>query len=136
MNQTITDKIVKYFTTWLNLKIAIHHSDLGKRYFHEREIWWASIGANIGFEQNGKNENYEHPVLIIKKFNKEIFWGLPLTSKEKFGKYYFVTEYNCKKSFVILSQLRVFSSKRLLRNIRLIPETEFMEIKQKIKGLF
>ena len=104
MNQVITDKIVEYFTRWLKLKIIIHHSDLGERYFHEREIWWASIGANIGFEQNGKNENYERPVLIIKKFNKEIFWGLPLTSKEKSGKYYFATEYNQRKSFVILSQ--------------------------------
>jgi hypothetical protein len=31
-------------------------------YFREKEIWWACLGANIGFEQNGKNENFERPI--------------------------------------------------------------------------
>lgn len=122
MVQAISKKIIEYFANWVKLKIIIHHSNIGKRYFHEREIWWASIGANIGYEENGKNDNYERPVLILKKFNKEIFWGLPLTSKEKTGKYYFTTTHNNKKYSVIISQLRILSSKRLLRNIRKLPK--------------
>lgn len=35
-------------------------------YFKERQIWWASIGQNIGVEANGKNKKYERPVIILK----------------------------------------------------------------------
>ncbi len=30
---------------------------------------WCSIGINVGDEEDGKNELYERPVLVIKKFN-------------------------------------------------------------------
>jgi mRNA interferase MazF len=132
---TITRQILEYFANWTKLKIRIHDSDVTDRYFYEREIWWASLGANIGFEQDGKNSNYERPVLVLKKFNKNILWALPLTSKIKEGKYYFNTENEGEKSSVILSQLRLISSKRLLRKIRTLPEGEFLEIRKRIKDL-
>ena len=50
------------------------------RTFNEREIWWCSVGLNIGYEIYGKNELFNRPVLIIKKFSSSIFLGLPLTS--------------------------------------------------------
>ncbi|MFA5871014.1 MAG: hypothetical protein WC842_03995 [Candidatus Paceibacterota bacterium] len=31
-----------------------------------REIWWCSLGVNIGSEEDGKNELFERPVLILK----------------------------------------------------------------------
>ncbi len=58
-------------------------------FFHEREIWWCSLGANIGVEEDGKNELFERPVLILRKFNKEMCWGLPLTTRKKEGPFYF-----------------------------------------------
>lgn len=51
--------------------------------FREREIWWCSIGKNIGAEQDGKNEFFERPVLVCKKYNNEQFFGFPLTSKNR-----------------------------------------------------
>jgi len=57
-------KIIEYFTNWTKQKIRIHHADISDLYFREREVWWASIGANIGFEQNGKHDSYERPVVI------------------------------------------------------------------------
>ena len=129
----ITKGIVKFFVDWTKLKVRIHTAEEVERYFYEREIWWASLGANIGFEQNGKNDNFERPILVLKKFNQYVLWALPLTSQEKEGQYYFPTEYNGEKSFVILSQLRLISSKRLLRNIRMIPESEFLEVRKRIK---
>ncbi|MDP2951101.1 MAG: type II toxin-antitoxin system PemK/MazF family toxin [bacterium] len=126
--------IIEYFTNWNKLKIKIHISEMAEFYFYEREIWWASLGANIGFEQGGKHENYERPVIIIKKFNKDILWALPLTSKEKEGRYYFKTEHKGEKSFIILSQLRIISSRRLLRKIRTMPENEFLELKKRVKN--
>lgn len=130
----MTREILLKFAKWTKIKylisIAESKEDL---YFYEREIWWASLGANIGFEQDGKNEMYERPVLVFKKFNENVFWALPLTSKQKEGKYYLKTEYNGEVYNIILSQLRLISSKRLLRNIRTLPENEFNIIKYKIK---
>lgn len=120
------------FVEWAKLKIRLDLKDKGIM-FGEREIWWASLGMNIGFEQNGKNETFERPILILKKFNLDLFWMLPLTSKEKIGKYYFFVEYKGEKSYVILSQIRLISNKRLLRKIRMLPKKEFDEIKKKIK---
>jgi len=130
----ITEDLIKYFAYWTKVKIKIHASEPVVRYFYERQIWWASIGANIGFEQNGKNEQYERPILVLKKFNEHVLWILPLTSKEKVGKYYFKTEYDGEKSYAILSQLRLISSKRLLRHLRTMSKPEFQEIRKQVRG--
>ena len=81
----------KNFNEWNEKKKEIHNNiskkDIldKKVYFKDREVWWVSIGINIGFEIDGKNHDFERPVLIIKKINKNQFWGLPLTSKDKEG---------------------------------------------------
>ncbi len=100
-----------------------------------RDIWWAYTGLNVGNEQNGGNKSFQRPVLIFKKFNKKIFLSLPLTNKEKDNKFHFKTIYNEKSSFIILSQIKLMSSKRLRRKIRRLDEQEFNKIQQKLKGL-
>jgi mRNA interferase MazF len=84
-------------------------------------------------ESDGKNENFERPILIIKKFNGQMFWGVPLTSKERTGDHYFkVSHENGGVSWVCLSQIKTMSSKRLLRKIGMIPEPEFNEVVKKV----
>ena len=41
----------------------------------KREIWWLSIGLNVGVEEDGKNNNFEQPILVMKVFNKQCFLG-------------------------------------------------------------
>jgi mRNA interferase MazF len=125
---------LQLFIAWTKLKIRLHISPLRELFFHEREIWWASLGVNIGYEQDGKNETFERPILVVKKFNRHILWALPLTSKEKIGKYYYQIEYGGEKSTIILSQLRLISSKRLIRKIRKLPSGEFKKIKDILKS--
>jgi len=76
------------FIQWTKLKIRIHIEEKNI-YFREKEIWWARLGMNIGHEQNGKNKNFERPILILKKFGGKALWALLLTSKEKIGKFYY-----------------------------------------------
>ena len=125
---------MKNFRKWNNLKEKIEQN-FKHKLFHEKEIWWCSLGVNIGDEQDGKNENFERPVLILKKFNKNILWGIPLTSKNKNGKYYYNFKYKKKNFAVILSQLRLISSKRLLRRMRRIGRKDFYNVKQLIRTL-
>lgn len=37
---------------WTKQKIAMTYRTR-VFYFYEREVWWASLGQNIGFEENG-----------------------------------------------------------------------------------
>ncbi|OGY89830.1 MAG: hypothetical protein A2927_01140 [Candidatus Komeilibacteria bacterium RIFCSPLOWO2_01_FULL_45_10] len=72
--------------------------------------------------------------MILKKFNKDMLWILPMTSQNRSNEFYHQVEYQNQKYAVILSQLRLISSKRLLRKIRTISKGEFKEIKEKIKS--
>lgn len=126
--------IRELFYDWSKLKYTIHKKTK-KIYFKEREIWWTSLGQNIGFEQNGKNSTSERPVLILKKFNHDLCWIIPFTSKIKNGKYYCEINYKDKKSYLILSQLKLISSKRLLRKVLTVNKLEFNEVRKKIKIL-
>ena len=47
--------------------------------FHEREIWWCALGVNVGSEQDGVAKTYEPPILVIKNFNGQVLWAVPLT---------------------------------------------------------
>lgn len=126
---------IKDFDSWNNNKKIIDQKEISLGiFFNEREIWWGSLGLNIGYEQDGKNENFERPLLIIRKFNKGIVWALPLTTIAKDNKFHY--KLKSSGSFVILSQVRLISTKRLLRLVETINENEFNEIIIRVKGLF
>jgi mRNA interferase MazF len=104
-----------------------------KVFFHEREIWYCSIGRNIGYEEDGKNKLFERPILIIKKFNNDIFLAIPLTSSQKDNIYYYQYSLNNRIFSSILSQIRILDRKRLSRKIGMIKEEDFINIIDKIR---
>jgi mRNA-degrading endonuclease toxin of MazEF toxin-antitoxin module len=99
--------------------------------FHEREVWWCSLGKNIGSEEDGKGDGFERPVYVFKKYNSEIFLGIPLTSKYKENKYHYRINEN-ESSTIILSQIKLMSGKRLLRQISKVSRGKHFEIKNKL----
>ncbi len=78
--------------------------------FKERDIWWTSIGVNVGFEEDGKHEKFIRPVLVLKKFNRMLFLGVPMSTKFKDNKYYFKVTVKGKNVSILISQIRVFSA--------------------------
>ena len=127
--------MAKEFNTWNEHKKAIDaRSD--QIHFHEREIWWCSLGVNVGSEQDGAGDNFERPVLIIKKFNQDVLWAVPLSRSYKYGPYYAPIDSDEKGlSVVVLSQLRLISSKRLVRKIRTIGKGTYGDVLFCIKDL-
>ncbi len=106
-----------------------------------REIYWVKLGQNIGDEEYGKGENFLRPVLVIRGLTKDLFLGIPTTSKIRSGKDYFHTIYykdnlnrNITSSCMLL-QLKTFSKKRILNKIGKINESEFKIILEKIKKM-
>jgi len=124
----------KDFDNWNKEKKLTDSKEIGYDFFYyPREVWWCSVGVNVGVEADGKNENFERPVLIIKKFNKEMFWGIPLTSNEKTGEFYQKIKHDEGISWASLSQIKTFSTKRLLRKIGMIGEEEFEIVHEKMR---
>ena len=104
--------------------------------FQSRQVWWCSLGVNIGYEEDGKNDNFERPVLILRKFNKELFYGVPLSSQIKEGDFYYnLPDWNQQKGQVLLSQVRVMSAKRLLRYMYRLTPSIVDDVNEKVFSL-
>ena len=116
------------FDSWNSDKKLIHFSETGPIYFKEREIWWCALGVNVGVETDGKNDNFERPVLVVKRFNRDMVWVVPVTSTAGDPKFYHPIQYGSDKRWLILSQLRTHSSKRLLRKVDFLSVDDFARV--------
>ncbi len=133
------DRVVqekKDFQGWREKKEALHlKSDTSVPYFNERELWRCALGVNIGFEQDGKNEHFERPVLILRKFNRYLFLALPQTSQPKQGRFFYKVIRETREYFLVLSQIRVMSSKRLLRKLGMVSEEDFTRVRKMVREI-
>lgn len=50
----ITDSYQKDFDSWNQKKKIVNNKEHLSPLFKERDIWWLSIGINVGFEEDGK----------------------------------------------------------------------------------
>jgi len=128
------------FKKWCLEKIKINNF-LTNKNPKEREIWDLIIWENIWFEQSWWKK-YTRPVLIIKKIGILLFC-IPFSKKEKNNPFYrelknfsIHEKYKTEKSFIILSQWRVFDKKRFIKKIWILDKAEFLEIKKILKNLY
>ena len=133
----MASEYIKEFDQWNERKKQADGKEIDRNLFlHEREVWWCSVGVNVGVEIDGKNNDFERPVLLIKKFNGLMFWGIPLTSKAKENPYIVRVEHSRGVSYANLSQLRLLSSKRVLRKVGVISEKSFLTVLSRLKKCF
>jgi mRNA interferase MazF len=127
------------FDLWNQVK-QITDKKENKVGFKEREIFWLRLGKNIGAEEYGKGNEFQRPVLIIKKLTSNIFVGLPLTSTLKNNDYFHTIEYNTKKGIIknsaMILQLKTFDKKRLMTRIGMLNKSDFNEVLEKVSMLF
>src|SRR3989344_39952 len=130
----INSNMRKDFKKWHSKKALINEKEK-RPGFREREIWWCAIGVNIGFEQDGGGKDFLRPVIVFKKFNNEIFWGIPLTHTKKNTEFYF--QFTIEKgtsSTGILSQIRLIDASRLSHKLGDMRTFDFEELKKKFKA--
>jgi mRNA-degrading endonuclease toxin of MazEF toxin-antitoxin module len=124
----------KDFDSWNEKKKALN--DNKPNFYHEREVCWCSLGMNIGFEQDGTSETYQRPVLILKGFSRSVCLVVPLTTSTKKNPYHLlIGEVEGKKSFAIISQIRLIDTKRLHDRLVIIEKEKFEEIRKTIRNL-
>jgi len=130
------DKYSKDFNGWIAKKKESHYRKTLPPMFKERDIWWVSVGVNVGFEEDGKNSNFVRPVLVLKKFNRELFLGVPLSTKLKDNKYYVPISIKQETVSAMTSQIRVFSSKRIWNKLAELDEKDFIKIVGEVAKFF
>ena len=123
----------KDFDKWNELKKVLNEKQ-NVPFANDREIWWCSVGINIGTEEDGKNELFERPVIILRVLNKNTLRVAPLTSKEKLNEHYFTISYHDRVGAVILSQIKTISTKRLSRKLARLDKKQFEKLREKIKN--
>jgi mRNA interferase MazF len=86
------------------------------KHVRKGQVWWASIGVNIGHEIDGKKNHFERPVLIIKKINKSSAFIIPLTSTIKPDDNRYVSyELDGQLKSACIAQAKMIDTRRLSR---------------------
>jgi len=124
----------KNFDEWNKFKKVLNEKQ-NIPFSNIREIWWCSVGVNIGTEEDGKNELFERPIIILRVLNKNTLRIAPLTSKEKSNEHHFLISYLNRTGSVILSQIKTISSKRLSRKLTRLDKKQFEKLINKIRDV-
>lgn len=132
------EDIKEKFNSWNIKKQEIHFSErTSDVYFKAGQIWWCSVGQNVGSESYGKGKDFRRPILIYKKLSTDLCIALPMTSKEKkSGSWFIDVTFGGQTAWVLLYQIRVLNKKRFQRKIGELDEKDFLRVKQKLEKLF
>lgn len=105
--------------------------------FKNRDIFWTHVGQNLGYETFGKGDEFLRPVLIFKKFSRNTFLGIPLTTSTKNDIFHFkfIIDNNNKINYASLSQIKIFDVKRLHDKLDKMSVEDFNKMKIQLKKL-
>lgn len=126
---------MKNFEAWSTEKKRINDAETNKLY-HEREIWWLSLGVNIGYEQDGTSNEYQRPVLVLTGFSKFVCLIVPLTTSQKKNPYHVALGLvDGKQAFAIISQLRLVDTRRFVNKVGMLEKSLFENVKSAVKAM-
>ena len=127
--------MAKDFDGWNRTKKELHNTGKNKLY-HEREIWWCTLGVNVGFEQDGSGEEFRRPVVVVKGLSRQTCFVVPLTAaKQKHVLRPSIGLVDGKEARALLSQCRVIDTKRFVRKIGYLEKDVFKQIQKAVKEL-
>ncbi|MFH1178411.1 MAG: hypothetical protein V1711_01665 [bacterium] len=126
----------KNFDEWNKEKKRLDSTESDTRPFpKEQWVWVCSIGINIGREQNGTSDEFGCPALVVKKFNNQMYWIVPLSSKQKlFDFYYNFTDPIGNPVSLVSSQLKLVSIKRFKREMYRLSDIDFENLLSQLRG--
>ena len=85
---------------------------------------------------DGKGGNFARPVLVLHTIGDSLALVVPLTSKNKNIPGYISFEWLDKKDSLCIHQIRVISTKRLLKRLAKISDNRLKEIKNELKSFY
>jgi mRNA interferase MazF len=128
--------MLKHFLEWIQLKEKLHANSATPPLVKERDLWWMSVGENVGSEMNGKSKLFSRPVIVLKKLSRGFFLIAPTTSQKHQGSWYVEIRQEGKNMYVCLHQVRTIDYRRLSNRLGTIDEEDFKKIKDSFWLLF
>lgn len=122
------------YDSWNGIKKSLVNVN-EKLLFNEGEIWWCSLGLNIGTETRGSGKMFRRPVIIIKKLSADACIILPVTTQESLGTWFFPLEFPTGRQWAMLHQIRMVNVKRFQKKAFVLNTYQLRDIKEKIKQL-
>lgn len=101
----------------------------------EGEVWFCSLGVNIGREQDGKHTHFERPVLVVRRWMADCFLGVPLSTKIKYGNYYASLEVQGHQRTALLIQMKLIDAHRLIRMLCIVSDSDLEKIRGALADL-
>ena len=134
-NQQLNN-VAKEFDRWNEIKKRLDApAPIPAAFPKSGEVWMCTLGKNLGREQNGGPYDFSRPVLVVKKFNNEMFWVVPLSTKQKPLDFYFNYEDpNGMRVAAVLAQLRLVSINRFRRDVYVLPAALMREVRLRLRG--
>ena len=106
-------------------------SNVTKRNFKEREVWLTAVGHGVGSEIYGKKDDFQRPVLVLKKFSNTRFLGIPLTSNQFYsGNLKVPTNFAGINGSAMLDQANSYDKQRLLKKMGMLDKPSFEIIRR------
>ena len=102
----------------------------------EGDVWWASIGENVGSEIGGKNNLYSRPVIILKKLAHGFYFVIPTTTKEKSGTWYVPFKHQGRDMVACLHQARAVDHRRLSSKLGTLDAEDLTLVREGFHSLY
>ena len=124
----------KDFNGWNEAKKRVQL--LLPKLYHARELWWCSLGVNVGFEQNGTGAEFQRPVLILRGVGPHTCYAVPLTTSPKQHPFRVPIGFvDGKPATAIVTQMRLIDTRRLVNKIGFLDKRTFARVKKTAKDL-
>jgi mRNA interferase MazF len=124
---------MKLFDIWNRIKKQTESK--GRPEYSEGDVWMCRLGENVGVEEDGKGDQFLRPVLVLKKFNKEFCFIVPLSTTSKRGRYYAMFRFKNSESVCLVSHARSVDCKRFLYKMGSAPKETVSDIKEKTRDM-
>jgi mRNA interferase MazF len=127
---------MKRFFEWFGLKQRLHNISHSPPLVAERDIWWASIGENVGSEINGKSVLFSRPVIVLKKLSHGFYFVIPTTTQVREGSWYVPFRQQGKDMLACLHQARAIDFRRLSSRLGKVDGDDFERVKDGFRKLY
>ncbi len=119
---------MKQFLKWIRIKINLDARTYRAPNVSEGDIWWVSLGKNVGTEINGKGSLFTRPVIIFIKLSRTSYFVIPASTKIHVGNWYVPYEYENVKAVASIHQARSIDYRRLYSKAGTLPAEDFARI--------
>lgn len=126
----------KDFDEWNQKKKHLQAKDHRPPLVSERDIWWVSVGENIGSEVNGKSKLFSRPAIVFKKLAHGFYFIIPTSTKAHVGSWYVPIRQNGINMVACLHQVRVIDYRRLSSKLGELDDEDSQRVSEGFRSLY